>query len=285
MHELGNDVAVPDELRGALEERIRTGKIELPLLPEVASQVMTSSMDPHCETRKLAELIRRDPALAGHVLRVSNSALFAPAVAIVTLQQAVSRLGMQKIREIALIISCQSKVFVVPGFENRLRVLFKHSLAAGLYAQEIARMRRTNVEEAFLGGLLHDVGRPVLLQELVDLQKQLRIELHADALDVLVEQYHARVGSALIERWALPARLRETVAFHHDPAAAPTCVQAAMTTALADELAHLTVGPQLVDEESVRQHPLRAPLNIYPDMIDQLLAKRESIAAMVEAVA
>ena len=66
---------------------------------------------------------------------------------------------MKKIREIALLVACQAKVFRVPGFDQQVRAIFKHCIAAAAFAQEIARMRRWNVEESFLCGLLHDAER------------------------------------------------------------------------------------------------------------------------------
>src|SRR5262245_35894479 len=150
--------ALPDALRRALVERIDSGTLELPLLPEVARQVLSMNLDGEFATKELADLIHRDPAMAGHILRLANTARYAPPIPIVTLQQAVSRLGLKKIREIAMIVSCESRLFSVEGYEGRLRMTFRHSLGAGLFAQEIARMRRWNVEEAFLCGLMHDVG-------------------------------------------------------------------------------------------------------------------------------
>lgn len=276
---------LPEALRRALVERIEGGGLELPLLPEVARQVLSIGVDGECATKELADLIHRDPAMAGHILRLANTARYAPPIPIVTLQQAVSRLGLKKIREIAMIVSCESRLFAVDGYERRLRMTFRHCLAAGLFAQEIARMRRWNVEEAFLCGLLHDVGLPVLLQTIVDLRKKLPCEVDPDAIDAFVREQHAAVGRQLVERWHLSPRLAETILHHHDPDSAPNCAQPARMTRLADDLSHLTVHSAPMSEEHVRRHPLNAALNLYPDEMDRLLAQRPQILSNVETLA
>jgi putative nucleotidyltransferase with HDIG domain len=278
--------ALPTPVRDKLVASIAQGTLELPVLPEVASQVVKLSGDPNSDTRQLAALIQRDQAMAGHLMRMANSTLYAPKVPLVSLDQVVSRMGMKKIREIALIISCQSKVFAVPGYEGLIKAQFRHSLAAAAFAQEIARNRRWNVEEAFLCGLLHDVGRPVLLQKLIDLHQELKLPLDPAAVEAAIGALHTRVGSDLVKSWTLPARMAETVLFHHDAMKSTSAAQTAMMTQLADELAHLllTDGGRAVAEEAVRKHPLLVPLNLYPDELDALLALRPTVKAMVEAV-
>jgi hypothetical protein len=155
MHELTSVENVPmalEQLRENFRTLMEEGRLELPLLPGIAAQVMQASSDQDCDTKRLSDIIHRDQAMASHVLRLANSPLYMSRMQIVSLQQAVSRLGMKKIREMALIISCESRVFQVKGFETEVRALFRHSLAAGAFAQEIARMRRWNVKRLFSAG-------------------------------------------------------------------------------------------------------------------------------------
>jgi putative nucleotidyltransferase with HDIG domain len=265
-------------------ERIAAGQFELPMLPEVSTRVMSATQDENCDAKKLSDMIHRDAALAGHVLRIANSPLYAPTVPIVSLQQAVSRLGMKKIREIALLVACQAKVFKVPGFDNKVRLLFKHCVAAAAYAQEIARMRRWNVEESFLCGLLHDAGKPVLLQLLVDVQKEQKVGIEAGLVDDVLDEMHGSVGARLVESWKLPERLVETIACHHRPQDARSAGQSAMMTNMADDLAHFAVGPKTVTEAALRAHAMLTPLNLYRDELDTLIARKAGIVAAAEAL-
>jgi HD-like signal output (HDOD) protein len=281
-------VGVPDAVRAMLIERIAGNKLELPVLPDVASKVVQLCSDPNADGRTLAQLVQRDAAIAGHLMRLANSPLYAPPTPLVSLDQVISRLGIKKIREIALIISCQSKVFAVPGFEHTVKMLFRHSLAAGAFAQEIARSRRWNVEEGFLCGLLHDVGRPVLIQELVDLHAKANCTFDYMACYPLITSLHARLGSALVTGWKLPARLGETILHHHTPDKSTTAAQTAMMTNLADDLAHWLMpidGERRPSEDQLREHPMLEPLNIYPEEMDALIAQKAKISTMVNALA
>jgi putative nucleotidyltransferase with HDIG domain len=266
-------------------EKIAAGDFELPMLPEVASMVMSATQDENCDAKRLSKLIHRDASLAGHVLKLANSPLYAPVMPIVSLQQAVSRLGMKKIREIALVAACQARVFKVPGYDRQIRDLFRHSVAAAAYAQEIARLRRWNVEEAFLCGLLHDAGKPVLLQLLVDVQRELDLGVEAGVIEDIVQEMHGAVGGRLVESWKLPARLAETIACHHAPQDAETAGQTAMMTNIADDLAHYALATKPVTEEHLHAHPMLVPLNLYRDELDALMARKESVKVAAEAIA
>ena len=102
-----------DELIAALQQ----SELALPRLSETVQRVCASASDEGVDARSFAELVRRDAALAGEVLRVANSPLFAARSPIGSLQQAVSRLGMRQVRDIAVIVSMRARVFRVRGFE------------------------------------------------------------------------------------------------------------------------------------------------------------------------
>lgn len=283
----------PEGARAALLCRLERGELELPLLPRVAQEVLAETEREDGEPRRLAELIRRDAAMAAHVLRVANSPLYLPPTPIVSLQQAISRLGMAAMRRIALMVACQARVFRVAGYDAAMRSLFQHSLAAAAFAQEIARLRRSNVEEAFLCGLLHDVGRPVILQTLADLgpasAAATTVAPSAAVLDpaaayALADELHPLVGATLAERWSLPPWLALAVRHHHEPGAGAASALAA-TVGAADRLAHLCLHTRELDEEACRRGPQWALLNLYPDQVDALLGQRERVLAVAHGLA
>jgi putative nucleotidyltransferase with HDIG domain len=275
---------VPEQLQAALLARIEAGDIELPLLPDVVWQVMDISASDDTDARKLSELIHRDQALAGHILRVANSPAYMALMPILSLQQAVSRLGMVQLAEIAFAVSLQTRVFEVPGYEREVRSLWHHSVGTAAYASEIARRRRKNVEGSFLCGLLHDVGKPITLQILVDEQRALGYTLPTSAAAAIVEAYHTHVGSLLAAQWSLPSHVSESIVYHHDYLTAPTQPEAVMVTRLADLLSYHFLMPDIFNAESVFEHPVIADLNLYPDDVETLLAMRDKIQAIIEAM-
>lgn len=147
-------------LEQLLIERIQKGAIELPLLPQVASRILAMVYDPNAEAAKLAALIHQDQALAAHVIRIANSPAYMTRNPVVSLQHAVSMLGMNLMSELAFSASIKGSAFKVPGWDDEVKRLWQYSLASGAYAKEIARTRRFNVESAYLCGLLHGIGKP-----------------------------------------------------------------------------------------------------------------------------
>src|SRR5262245_46906579 len=196
--------ALPTHLCEYLETRIASGALELPILPHVASQVLAMSTSDDTNARSLAELLHRDQAIAAHVLRVANSPLYKSHVPIVSLQQAISRLGLALLREMVITVSMQSRIFNVPSYATEARTLWQHAVYTAAYAGKIARRCRRNAESAFLGGLLHDVNKPVLLLALADLQAQLQEPIPPPVVTTAMDVYHTQVGAVLASAWTLP---------------------------------------------------------------------------------
>ena len=170
------------------------------MLPTVASEVLSSSLDDRADAQKLAVLIDKDQALASHILRVVNSPAFRGSVDIISLKQSIARLGMERIREIALSISLKGTLMQPGGFVDIVEDAWVYGLTTALWAKEIARSARKNVEVAYLCGLLHNVGVPIVVPRIVAeypgvdhaLVKQRSSELAPNA------------GAVLVEKWRLP---------------------------------------------------------------------------------
>ncbi len=266
----------------AVRSLVQEEECELPVLPEVATQLLRMTSDVDCEIADIVALIKRDQSLTSHLLRIANSVRYSTGVTVSSVQQAVARLGLICVREITVLISCQCKVFDVVGFESEVRQSFRRSLAAAAFAQEIARERRMNVEEAFLTGLLHDVGRPVLLQALSDRRRRRIFSATDSEVIQAADENRIPLASRLIRAWDLSPRVAEAVQNQHQPEAAPTCVMQAATVNLASELAQsvLEQGPVLRADEP---HPMLAVLNLYPEQFHVILRNQNSILEWVNS--
>jgi putative nucleotidyltransferase with HDIG domain len=271
-------------LESLLSQRIDSGALELPLLPKVAAEVLTMTYDPNAEAAKLAALIHQDQVLAAHVIRVANSPAYMPRNPIVSLQHAVAMLGMNLLSEIAFTSSLKNAALNVHGFEREIKSLWQHSLASGAYAKEVARMRRFNVESAYLCGLLHAIGKPVVLQTAAALAHEHNIEIEPGPLEQWLTGYHTRVGSLIAKQWGLPAQVAEAISFYEYYDQATVARQECMTTCLADRLATHLLQPACLDEAALRDHPVLADLNLYPDDVEALLQLKNKIAAVVDAM-
>jgi putative nucleotidyltransferase with HDIG domain len=260
-----------------LNWRVAQGRVDLPLLPGVAMEVTNVAAQESTDSRAIAELLRKDQAMAAHVLRVVSSPLYSGRTQIVSLQQAVARLGVQKIREIALAIAFRVGVFKLKGFEAEITALFQHSVSAAMFAQEIARATRRNVEDAFMCGLLHDVGRPVILQALVHILQEQKVQVSPAAVVAATAEIHAEVGGILADSWGLPEAVEMSIRHHHSLAPPDAHATSVRITALADEMARFAFEPERMPEAEVRKHPALAPLELYPEVLDKVLARAEPI--------
>ncbi len=277
--------ALSEQLEAALVERIDKGKIELPLLPQVAGQVMALANDPSADAARLSALIHQDQSLAAHVLRIANSPAYMPRTPIVSLQHAVAMLGVNLLSEIALTVSLKNSALKVPGYEADVKQLWRHSLASGVYAKEVARIRRFNVESAYLCGLLHAIGKPVVLKTVVAIVAEKRLAVDHDTVLSFLDGYHARVGAMVANEWTLPKQVGEAITYYTMYEQAPNYKQEVMMTCLSDRLATYLVVPGSFDDTTVREHTVFADLNLYPNDVDSLLRIKDKMLSLVDAMA
>ncbi|MBH0200167.1 MAG: HDOD domain-containing protein [Nitrospira sp.] len=273
-----------EQLERSLLQKLEQGELELPLLPQVASQVMALASDPAADAAKLSSLIHQDQALAAHVLRIANSPAYMPRSPVVSLQHAVAMLGINLLSEIAFTASLKAGAFQVPGHEDEVKQLWRHSLASGAFAKEVARARRVNVESAFLCGLLHAIGKPVVLRTAAAIAQKQNIPADKSMLRMLMNGYHSRVGCLIADKWSLPKQVAEAIQYYSDYDHAVSFRQECLLTYVADRLATHLLTPDDMPEDSLRDHPVFAELNLYPNDIDQLVSCRERVLAVVNAM-
>lgn len=275
-------VSIPLSVRAELEAQLAAGRLELPLLPGVALELTSAAGSEEVDTRTIADMLKRDAALSAHVLRIVNSPVYSPRSPIVNLQQAVSRVGALKIREIALVIACRTGVFKAKGYEAEIDAVFRHSIGTALFAQEIARNTRNNVADAFLCGLLHDVGRAVMLQAVITRLQEARLSASREAVLGFATELHERAGAALAKAWALPDTVVSTLADHHAIAMQESSV-AVRIISLADRFAHLSETETSLAADAVAPHPALAALEIYPDVLEKIVQRAGAVRQTIGA--
>lgn len=280
-----HDVGMTTQIEQTLVERIDKHRIELPVLPQVAGRVMALANDPSADASRLSALIHQDQGLAAHVLRIANSPAYMPRTPIASLQHAVAMLGMSQLSEIAVTVSLKSVAVKIPGYEADIQQLWRHALASGAYAKEIARMRRYNVESAYLCGLLHEVGKPIVLKTVTAIATEMHIPLDPSTVTSLLDGYHLHVGSLIATEWALPSQVAEAIAYYRIYEQATSHKQEVMMTCLADRLATFILVPNSFDDSTLREHSVFADINLYPNDIDSLLSLKEKVLNLVDTMA
>ncbi|HLF11320.1 MAG TPA: HDOD domain-containing protein [Gammaproteobacteria bacterium] len=216
---LGDDYgearASSERLVAELSRCMADGKLELPSLPEVALKIRSALADDAVSIAEIARLIGADPALAVRILKTANSALFYRGTKPITsLHDAVARLGHKMVRNIALSFAAQ-QVFIGYGSQevrSYLAGIWRHSIHVAELAHMLARVRtQSNPDDAFLAGLLHEIGKLYILMRAKDNAEILAAE---GAFQSVMDVWHPRIGRAVLETWELPSELAAAVGDH-----------------------------------------------------------------------
>jgi HD-like signal output (HDOD) protein len=200
-----------------LEQSLVEDELHLPSLPEVALKIRQALADENVSVSEIARLIGSDPALAGRILKTANSALFyRGSKPITSVHAAVSRLGHRMVRNVALSFAAQ-QVFIGYGSQELrtyITTIWQHSVHAAALAHMLARVKtKLNPDDAFLAGLLHEVGKLYVLMRVKEKLDVLRSE---EAFQAVLAEWHPRLGRAVIEAWDLPAELAAAVGDHQN---------------------------------------------------------------------
>ena len=245
-------------------------------MPRVCAQLAELTAQQATDAAQLARLIQSDPALAGEIMRVANSPALRPRAPIVSLQQAVSWLGVAEVRNIAMAVMLRGEVFTAPGHEPESEELWREAWLAGLWAKEIARERRKHVESAFLAALMHRTGAALALKILSGFESRQRGVMGAGSFADLVVEFEARFGRLLMNSWRLPDDVQDAASDWRDYRKSRHS-DLAGTVHAAHLLATHTLHPQLLDEQVVIESPVFEQLGVFPDDRRLMLAKRDHI--------
>jgi len=200
---------------------------DLPPLPSVVMRAMEMSQDPNVSIRNLQQVISQDQALSAKMLRIVNSAMYALRREVSTVSHAVAVLGLETVKSVIMAASVERVFSTAKDLGTKL--MSDHSWGTALTARAIARrVRYENAEEALICGLMHDIGKPVLLQNFQAQYREIISEVYNGnssfhKSELLAFGFsHAHVGSLLARKWNFPPQLAEAVGYHHNPGSAPS---------------------------------------------------------------
>ena len=196
---------------------------DLPPLPQVATQLLRLTADPDASAEDLRRVISTDQALTGQILKIANSAMFGMVREVTTLTQAIMTLGFSTIKSVVIASSAKNLYHRgTVGLQERL--IWEHALVAAIASRAFAKtLRFPRVEEAFIGGLLHDIGKSVMGVKFPERYSALLRAVYNEGGDGLALELdtfgfdHAMVGEALVQKWNLAPSLQQAARWHHDP--------------------------------------------------------------------
>jgi putative nucleotidyltransferase with HDIG domain len=217
----------------------------LPPAPKIVPELMKLLKQSDVESSKVVRLISIDPSLTANVLRICNSAYFAAALPTSDLQEAVTRLGFKQVFSLVTAASGAKLLSSAqPGYGLDHGELWKHSVAAAVAAQLMAKKLGDDETLVFTATLLHDLGKVILAQSVEGLYTKLIREAEVHQLSLtecekkLLGVDHAEVGGRLLARWKFPPNIVSAVAHHHIPIAAGGHQRLASYVYLGNMVAH-----------------------------------------------
>lgn len=202
---------------------------ELPVLrpfPTVATRLMAACQDPDSSSKSIADIIQCDAGLALRLLRLANSPMYGFANKIRSVDHAVVVLGFRCVRDLGLSMAGADMFVQGDDAAEQRMALWQHSLGCATVARLLAeRVSNVSPNEAFLGGIFHDVGKLIFYDLVPDDYIRLTagspspslVEQERQTFDVT----HEQVGMRCSEDWRLPQTITHAIGYHHAPESAP----------------------------------------------------------------
>lgn len=230
---LGNQVDAEMVLK-EIREHIQQGNFELPPIPDVMLQLADRIDNPTISIDEIIECIT-DQILVSKVLRICNSPFYGRRGHISGLKEAVLFIGFKSLMSIVTVHAMSS---FSPRNAREIKKVVQHCLVCGMIAREITRDMGGDSELAFVCGLLHDIGKTILLDMLGDYM------LLPEARERLIAENHAEVGFLLAEKWNFGSDIKDIIRYHHSPEQSIEHVNLAEVISLSNAMADLNCQPE-----------------------------------------
>ena len=211
---------IDEDLHRQLVSTLDDANLELPRLSEVTQQLLLMLHNEDVDLRRVAEVAGRDPALTATVLRLANSVAYRGVCDIRQLDQAIVRLGRRTTRSLVLTQSVKGTAIQTGGPERTLgEELWRRSFGSAIILSHLANHCKVPEDQAFLVGLLHDVGMLAVLRVAHGFTQSSARSVPRPLFDALCGEWHEHLGLRLADAWNLPDPLPELIGKHHqDPA-------------------------------------------------------------------
>lgn len=195
---------------------------ELPASPAIVSAVMGMTSDLDANVTDISRVLAADQSLTAKVLKLSNSSFYGRSKEVKSLHEAILILGFFTVRSMVIATSTH-RMFNGGESQEAQGKLWRHTLSAAIAARQVAaQLRYPGKDEVFIAGLLHDIGKLVLLQKLpAPYEKAIRQVEDERGDFITVEQErlgftHCDVARVLLKKWSFPESLTEAIYHHHD---------------------------------------------------------------------
>ena len=272
-----------ETVRGLVEQHIARNKLVIPTLPTVAVRVVRSGTKNSADAHLLAEIIHTDPSLAKYVLSIASSAAKRPSMPITSLQHAIAWLGLDDVANIAFTLALQGKMLHVEGQHRKARRLWRHSLASALWARQLSSTLGRETGLCYLCGLLHNIGRAVVLGAIHEVAECAGQHLAGNEYDCLIDIFQRDVGTRVISAWGLPPPVPAVIARWDSYASAGAVGWECNVVNLAHKLADFTLHePCMLTRDLLMLDPAYLDLGLAAQDADPLFDSTAQINAELD---
>lgn len=206
-------------------EKLIRGINDLPTLPYVMIQINQALTDDSVTIHAVSEIIEKDPSLTSKVLRLANSSYYGLSYHVDTITRAITVLGFNTVRNLAFTASVFKIFSENVSFTFDIKGLWHHSLGCAIASKTLIHNEDPVLgEKVFICGILHDIGKIIIAQNLPDLLEKVLKEIEDnrnmtlyDAEKNIIGLTHSEVGALVAEKWRFPKELTSIIRFHHKP--------------------------------------------------------------------
>jgi len=253
----------------ALRAKLDSPDVAIPMLPDFAHRVIDMVSDEDVSVAQLAAVVSKDQVLASRLLGLANSAYFAAMSEISTVQEAIVRMGTAAVRNLVVTVCFYSRMQDRNVYGDLGKPLLEHGIGTAYMSRLVAEWVDSDEEEAFMYGLLHDIGKLVILKAAYDVRRQMGAAVPQDVLDDVMREMHPHVGAVVLRRWRLPSMLDEPIVCHHDWQSAKVAPRKAAITYLANRLSHRYGFGCEADTSDLMDDTVCAELNVDANWLEQ----------------
>lgn len=252
----GMDDNLVEAIKTSIRRRIQARNLEIPRLPRVANQILQLSRNPSTSADEIVRVIVTDPVLAGRLMTMANSVAFGGGRPVEGLRPALVRLGLQKVRDLVFAESIRVKVFSCRSYQPLLEQSWRLSLGSALACEAMARATGVERESAFLIGLLHDTGTPVLISAVAEHERRNNNQpLGEEPVEILLAHLHEEIGAYVLKDWGMNRAIVEAAGRHHRVRAGAVDVNAQDLVFAANLICqHLGIGSIQRDVDFTIEH-------------------------------
>lgn len=232
-----------------IRKMIGARTIRLPTMPEAVVKIDAILRRPDASVTAVATCISAEPSIATKLVGIANSPFYASARRVASIDGAISRIGLRETKNVVQAVAFGARLFRVPGWEKEAERLYRHALVTAMAGRAVAEQAGLDGDELFMAGLVHDIGRMVLLTMVTDAEQAKKSRIAPALVERVSDRIHAELSALVAESWNASMETVVGTRYHHQPSiiGPPVAQRYGRVLELADGIARLLLEPDVAE--------------------------------------